>query len=146
MQRCDGDVPTAKCFTFQCTIRNLDEHQSASIKIPARLWNSTLVEDYPRVSYVSIKSKGELILPDEIRTDQDESDDVDYAETLAYPNLLEQLPPEEVPLWVILVSILAGLLLLVLIAIILWKLGFFKRKRPDPTLSGNIDRDVNGYN
>ncbi|MCL4126441.1 UNVERIFIED_CONTAM: hypothetical protein GTU68_044886, partial [Idotea baltica] len=144
--RCDGDVPTAKCFTFQCTIRNLDADQSATIRIPSRLWNSTLVEDYPRVSFVSIKSKGELILPEAIRVDQDQSDDVSYAETLAYSNLLEQLPAEEVPLWVILVSILAGLLLLVLIAIILWKLGFFKRKRPDPTLSGNIDRDANGYN
>ncbi|XP_042879254.1 integrin alpha-PS1-like, partial [Penaeus japonicus] len=143
--RCDGDVPTAKCFVFHCTIRNLGAKQAASIRIKSRLWNSTLVEDYPRVSYVSIKSKASLILPEDIREDQDQSDDVASAETLAYPDLLDQLPPEEVPLWVILVSIFAGLLVLLIIALILWKLGFFERKRPDPTLSGNLDKDANGY-
>ncbi|KAK8740447.1 hypothetical protein OTU49_002915 [Cherax quadricarinatus] len=143
--RCDGDVPTAKCFVFRCNIRNLGAKQSASIRIKSRLWNSTLVEDYPRVSYVSIKSKASLILPEDIRKDQDQSDDVASAETLAYPDLLDQLPPEEVPLWVILVSIFAGLLVLILIVLILWKLGFFERKRPDPTLSGNLDKDANGY-
>ncbi|XP_047487333.1 integrin alpha-PS1-like isoform X2 [Penaeus chinensis] len=143
--RCDGDVPTAKCFVFYCTIRNLGAKQAASIRIKSRLWNSTLVEDYPRVSYVSIKSKASLILPEDIREDQDQSDDEASAETLAYPDLLDQLPPEEVPLWVILVSIFAGLLVLLIIALILWKLGFFERKRPDPTLSGNLDKDANGY-
>ncbi|XP_064116028.1 LOW QUALITY PROTEIN: integrin alpha-PS1-like [Macrobrachium nipponense] len=143
--RCDGDIPTAKCFTFRCNIRNLGARQAASIRIKSRLWNSTLVEDYPRVSYVSIKSKASLILPEDIRNDQDRSDDVASAETLAYPDLLDQLPPEEVPLWVILVSIFAGLLVLIIIVLILWKLGFFERKRPDPTLSGNLDKDANGY-
>ncbi|XP_042235673.1 integrin alpha-PS1-like isoform X1 [Homarus americanus] len=143
--KCDGDIPTAKCYIFRCNIRNLGAKQSRSIRIKSRLWNSTLVEDYPRVSYVSIKSKGSLILPEDIRKDQDESDDTASAETLAYPDLLDQLPPEEVPLWVILVSIFAGLLVLIIIVLILWKLGFFERKRPDPTLSGNLDKDANGY-
>ena len=32
--------------------------------------------------------------------------------------------------WIILASILAGLLVLVIISSVLWKLGFFKRQRP----------------
>ena len=44
------------------------------------------------------------------------------------------------PIWVIVVSVLAGLLLLAIIYLILWKLGFFKRRRPDPTLKSNISR------
>lgn len=144
LQKCDG-TPTAKCFVFRCNIRNLGANQATSIRIKSRLWNATLVEDYPRVSYVSIKSRASLILPNDIREDQDQSDDVDSAETLAYPDLLDQLPPEEVPLWVILVSIFAGILVLIIIVLILWKLGFFERKRPDPTLSGNLDKDANGY-
>ncbi|XP_050701483.1 integrin alpha-PS1-like isoform X4 [Eriocheir sinensis] len=142
--QCDGPA-TAKCFAFRCNIRHLGARRTASIHIKSRLWNATLVEDYPRVSYVSIKSKGSLILPDDIREDQSQEDDVDSAQTLAYPDLLDQLPPEEVPLWVILVSIFAGLLLLILIVLVLWKLGFFERRRPDPTLSGNLDKDANGY-
>lgn len=144
LQQCDSPA-TAKCFAFRCNIRHLGARRTAAILIKSRLWNATLVEDYPRVSYVSIKSKGSLILPEDMREDQSQDDDVDSAETLAYPDLLDQLPPEEVPLWVILVSIFAGLLLLILIVLLLWKLGFFERKRPDPTLSGNLDKDANGY-
>lgn len=141
---CDSPA-TAKCFAFRCNIRNLAAGRTATIYIKSRLWNSTLVEDYPRVNTVSIKSRASLILPKDLREDQDQEDDMDSAETRAYPDLLDQLPPEEVPLWVILVSIFAGLLLLILIVLALWKLGFFERKRPDPTLSGNLDKDINGY-
>ena len=38
-------------------------------------------------------------------------------------------------------SVVAGILLLVLLILILWKLGFFKRKRPDPTLTGNLEKE-----
>ncbi|XP_047738548.1 uncharacterized protein LOC108670618, partial [Hyalella azteca] len=139
--RCTGDVPTAKCIPIRCTIRNLGAESSASIRIVSRLWNATLVEDYAHVNLVNVQSRGELLLPEDIRSRQDESDDVAVAETKAYANLLEQ--PQSVPLWVILVSVFAGLLLLALIILILCKMGFFERKRPDPTLSGNLSK--NGY-
>ena len=99
------------------------------------------MEDYSHVNLVNIESRGELILPEDLRYRQDQSDDVAVAETKAYANLLEQSKP--VPLWVILVAIFAGLLILVILIVILWKIGFFKRKRPDPTLSGNLAK--NGY-
>ena len=31
-------------------------------------------------------------------------------------------------------------MLLILLVLVLWKLGFFKRRRPDPTLSGNLEK------
>jgi hypothetical protein len=67
-------------------------------------------------------------------------------ETIAYRDPLDQQEPEPVPVWIIIVAIVAGLLLLVLIVLVLWRLGFFKRRRPDPTLSGNLEkhRDENG--
>lgn len=139
--RCSGDTPTAKCITIRCNIRNLGKKSSAVIRVRSRIWNATLVEDYAHVNLVNIESRGELILPEELRYKQDQSDDVATAETKAYANLLEQT--KAVPLWVILVSIFAGLLILVLIILLLWKMGFFQRKRPDPTLSGNLAK--NGY-
>lgn len=48
--------------------------------------------------------------------------------------------PKSIQLWIIILAILAGLLLLILLTWLLWKLGFFKRRRPDPTLSGNIEK------
>lgn len=67
---------------------------------------------------------------------------------MAYPDLLDQGDAEYVPIWIIIVAIVAGLLLLVLLTLVLWKLGFFKRRRPDPTLSGNLEkhRDDNPEN
>lgn len=61
-------------------------------------------------------------------------------ETIVYPDLSDLQEPEPVPIWIIIGSIIAGLFLLILLTLLLWKLGFFKRRRPDPTLSGNLEK------
>lgn len=70
------------------------------------------------------------------------------AETIAYPDLLDQQEAEPVPIWIYVVAAVAGMLLFILLTLILRKLGFFKRRRPDPTLSGNLEkhRDDNPEN
>lgn len=45
-----------------------------------------------------------------------------------------------VPLFIIIAAILVGLLLFILLTLLLWKFGFFKRRRLDPTLSGNLEK------
>lgn len=42
--------------------------------------------------------------------------------------------------WMYIIAILAGIFLLIILTLLLWKFGFFKRRRPDPTLSGNIEK------
>lgn len=64
--------------------------------------------------------------------------------TQAYPDLDVQALDSSVPIWIIIVSVVGGLLLLALFTFCLWKLGFFKRRRPDPTLSGNLEKNKNG--
>lgn len=61
------------------------------------------------------------------------------AETVAYPEIVLT---EGLNWWIIGGAILAGLLLLILLIVILYKCGFFKRKRVsnDPTLSGNLQK------
>ena len=68
------------------------------------------------------------------------------AETMAYPDRLDTGESPAVPLWIIIISVAAGILLLVVLIIILWKLGFFKRKRPDPTLTGNLEKEKERLN
>lgn len=70
------------------------------------------------------------------------------AETITYPDPLDQQDVEPVPIWIIIVAVVAGLLLFILLTLVLRKLGFFKRRRPDPTLSGNLEkhRDDNPEN
>lgn len=140
---------TAKCFDIRCIIYNLQRKQEAIISVKARLWNSTLVEDYPKVDMVKIGSNAKIVIPPDVVIQQENlKDDHAIAETIAYPNLLDQQDAESVPIWIIIVAIVAGLLLLILLTLVLWKLGFFKRRRPDPTLSGNLEkhRDDNPEN
>jgi integrin alpha 7 len=67
--------------------------------------------------------------------------DVAEIQTHAYPELRDQVVPGTIPIWIIVLGILVGLFLLALVAFILWKCGFFKRRRPDPTLSGNLEKN-----
>lgn len=61
-------------------------------------------------------------------------------ETTARVNIRGQHTPAPIPLLFIIIAILIGLLLFILLTLLLWKLGFFKRRRPDPTLSGNLEK------
>lgn len=62
--------------------------------------------------------------------------------TRAYPDLKIQPGDGAIPIWIIVVSIIGGfLLLLALFTYCLYRLGFFKRRRPDPTLSGNLEKN-----
>ncbi|XP_014485304.1 PREDICTED: integrin alpha-PS1 isoform X2 [Dinoponera quadriceps] len=132
---------TAKCFDITCYIYNLQRKQEAVITVKARLWNSTLVEDYPKVDMVKIGSNAKIVIPPNVIIQQENlKDDHAIAETIAYPDLLDQQEAEPVPVWVIIVAVVAGLLLFILLTLVLRKLGFFKRRRPDPTLSGNLEK------
>ena len=52
---------TAKCLKFSCYLSDLKADQTAVIKIRARLWNSTFVEDYAHgVNQVHINSHARI--------------------------------------------------------------------------------------
>ncbi|XP_018318940.1 integrin alpha-PS1-like, partial [Agrilus planipennis] len=136
----DCNRMTAKCITIKCYIAQIDKGEEATIRIKSRLWNSTLVEDYSKVDWVTISSHAELKIPDSTIEQDNWLDDSAMAETLAYPDLLIQ-SDTGVPLWVIIAAVVTGLLLLLIVIFVLWKIGFFKRKRiSDPTLSGNLTK------
>lgn len=132
---------SAKCVKIKCEIFNIQRKTEAFIHIKSRLWNSTLSMDYPRVDRVTIFSHAQISIPSTYGIRQNDlTDDAASIETHAYPELHDQVPSGPIPLWVIIVGILVGLFLLALVAFILWKCGFFKRRRPDPTLSGNLEK------
>nr|XP_042897311.1 integrin alpha-PS1 isoform X2 [Parasteatoda tepidariorum] len=125
----DCDAGTAKCSQFTCMFRSLERDSTAVIRIKARLWNSTFVQDYPNVDWVSIVSRAFIrTISEDIK--QEDSNDFALAETKAYPDILLFQKTEEVALWIIILAACAGILLLILLIIILWKCGFFKRKKP----------------
>ncbi|XP_013781408.1 integrin alpha-PS1-like [Limulus polyphemus] len=126
----DCEEGTAKCFTFVCTLLNVEAKSTSLIKIRARLWNSSLVEDYSDVDLVSIKSRGHIDTSSLKGIRNDPELDKAFAETKAYPEISLIGGKGGVPWWVILLAVLGGLILLIALIIILFKCGFFKRKRP----------------
>lgn len=97
--------------------------------------------DYPRVDNVKIFSSARLTIPSIYGIHQNVADDFAEIETHAYPELVDQKPIEETPWWIIILGILIGIILLALVIFVLYKCGFFKRRRPDPTLSGNLEKN-----
>ncbi|XP_055587793.1 integrin alpha-PS1 isoform X2 [Uranotaenia lowii] len=129
---------TAKCITIVCDIYDVQPKAQALINVTARLWNSTLVSDYPKVDLVKIISRATITV---VQVQQDYPINNVTVETMAYPELLDQAGDGSIPIWIWILAIVGGLLVLALLIYILWKCGFFKRRRPDPTLSGNLQKN-----
>ncbi|KAJ8911157.1 hypothetical protein NQ315_008342 [Exocentrus adspersus] len=130
---------TAKCVEIICSVKDLKKGNSAYVDIKSRIWNSTLVEDYSKVDWVMIKSNLEVEITDKSFNISSESVPQFSAVTIAYPEIVLG---ERLNWWIIGGAVLAGLVLLILLVVILYKCGFFKRKRvsKDPTLSGNLQK------
>ncbi|XP_062388318.1 integrin alpha-3-like [Sardina pilchardus] len=113
----------AKCRTFTCPLKGMKNH--AAVTVHARLWNTTMLEDYTDAYRVTVRghatlnlqtTKAVVIMKPQTQTF-----------TLNIDPELEEEAPAEAPIWIIVVSVLAGVLLLTLISLLLWKCGFFRR-------------------
>ncbi|XP_030379040.1 integrin alpha-PS1 isoform X2 [Scaptodrosophila lebanonensis] len=130
------------CIKIQCEIYDMPAKTETQVHVKARLWNSTLVSLYPRVDLVRIFSKAHVEIPNDLGVKQsDNNNNHIMVETRAYPELLDQQRDTSTPLWLCILAGVLGLVLLGIFTCLLWKCGFFKRKRPmDPTLSGNLEK------
>ncbi|KIH57930.1 FG-GAP repeat protein [Ancylostoma duodenale] len=89
---------------------------------------SVVTIDYSDVEYVEITSFGRIELDTSQGIEDDPGNNAVSARTIAYPDR-PALGSRPIPWWVILVSILIGLLILFVVVLILWRCGFFKRKK-----------------
>ncbi|XP_062608395.1 integrin alpha-PS1-like [Saccostrea cucullata] len=137
---------TAKCIRIHCKIFRLDKKESAKIVVRARLWESTLLQDYPN-SEVQISSLARVTVSPDLNIFQDTSDDEGTATTYAVPEVKPSVK-KELQWWIILVAIAGGIVLLVVLILIFWKCGFFKRIKPkdyEPTFQGEIKKTPKDY-
>ncbi|KAL4222473.1 Integrin alpha [Mactra antiquata] len=129
---------TAKCYEIRCRIGVLNKNQAVKIRLRARLWESTLLEDFREVDEVRIRSTGKIHIRPELNVVQSNTtNDLEYATTIAIPSI--QIVQEK-PLawWIYALAVLGGILVLIILALCLWKIGFFKRKRYDDVSTYNV--------
>ncbi|XP_035254893.1 integrin alpha-3-like isoform X1 [Anguilla anguilla] len=111
-----------KCVKFSCPLQNMNN--SAEVIVRARVWNSTMLEDYID-DRITVKGLATLKLV----TDRPalKMDSATRKFVLDIDPKVTDKPLYQAPMWIIIVSVLAGVLLLALIILMLWKCGFFKR-------------------
>ncbi|XP_053704883.1 integrin alpha-5 [Synchiropus splendidus] len=120
--------PSVDCWTLQCHVGLLKKGSTAILKVRSRVWAETFMER-PYKHYVleclarySVKKMPYLIPPKHAASGH---------RKVVTPVVWNKPDKENsVPLWIIILAILAGLLLLALLIYVLYKLGFFKRSLP----------------
>ncbi|KAI1891136.1 hypothetical protein AGOR_G00161550, partial [Albula goreensis] len=119
------------CWTLRCQVGLLEKGTSAILKVRSRIWAETFMERAYK-QYVlecsamyRVRRMPYAIIPK----------DTPYGARKMVTQVVWSKPEGQyaVPLWIIILAILAGLLLLALLIYVLYKLGFFKRSLPYST-------------
>ncbi|PNJ44965.1 ITGA7 isoform 16 [Pongo abelii] len=122
---------TANCVVFSCPLYSFD--RAAVLHVWGRLWNSTFLEEYSAVKSLEVIVRANITVKSSIKN-------LMLRDASIVIPVMVYLDPmavvvEGVPWWVILLAVLAGLLVLALLVLLLWKMGFFKRaKHPEATV------------
>ncbi|XP_015199723.2 integrin alpha-7 isoform X2 [Lepisosteus oculatus] len=121
---------SARCMLIQCPLHSFAG--SATLKVQARLWNSTFLEEFPSVSDLELLVRANITVKSTIKH-------------LMLRDAASEIPlriyPEHgisdqygIPWWIILIAVLAGILVLALLVCLLWKCGFFRRAQYKDTV------------
>ncbi|XP_068068833.1 LOW QUALITY PROTEIN: integrin alpha-7 [Anomalospiza imberbis] len=115
---------TARCRPFRCPLPSLERSE---LRARGRLWNGTFLEEFLDVENL------ELIVRAEVSVASPRGNVV-IKDGVAQMSVSLHLDPgvavAAVPWWVLPLAALLGLLLLALLVLGLWKVGFFRRAAP----------------
>ncbi|CAG6021847.1 unnamed protein product [Menidia menidia] len=117
-----------ECWTLQCNVGLLEKGTTAILTVRSRIWAETFTERAYKqyllecLARYSVKKTPYAILPKIFPSGH---------KKVVTPVVWNKPDIENsVPLWIIILAILAGLLLLALLIYVLYRLGFFKRSVP----------------
>ncbi|XP_041826370.1 integrin alpha-1 [Melanotaenia boesemani] len=117
------------CASFNCKIL---EAKKSYINVTFRVWKPTFIKG--EFSSLSMTVNGTLNL---VNTRLFELDSNDRIRSVKIQVSKETV--SGIPIWIVIISILIGLLILALVIFILWRFGFFKRKSRDYSKEDMMD-------
>uniref|UniRef100_A0A3Q2Q9F5 Integrin subunit alpha 6 n=1 Tax=Fundulus heteroclitus TaxID=8078 RepID=A0A3Q2Q9F5_FUNHE len=117
-----------KCVVLQCPLQGID---GTAVELRSRLWNSTFIEEYASFPTTVLDVEASLVLTSQAQNIFLKSPDF-TVRVLVSPD--SELAQFEVPWWIILMAVLAGVLILALMVFVLWKCGFFKRSKQEDSV------------
>ncbi|XP_073463809.1 integrin alpha-IIb-like [Aquarana catesbeiana] len=123
----------ANCWEMECCIQGIAKGQSAVVKLDSILWVSSFMKR-PQKPFI-LRSRGYFLMTDSPYRIQPAT--LLAAETYA-ETVVQWVTPDrqkDIPVWWIILGVFGGLLILALFVFVMWKLGFFRRRRP-PTDEG----------
>ncbi|XP_053304045.1 integrin alpha-2 [Spea bombifrons] len=110
----------AKCTSFKCSFKDLPVREDYFVNVSTRIWNGTFAAS----SFQSL----ELVANAKLETLNSEIFVINNNNQKIPLTIIKPGEKTEVPIGVVIGSVIAGLLLLAALIGVLWKLGFFKRK------------------
>ncbi|KAM6368925.1 integrin alpha-IIb isoform 2-T2 [Pluvialis apricaria] len=124
------DCSNAACVDIACRVPSLAKDQRALVSVRALLWMDTLQQREHLLKQFLIQSRAWFntsAMPYRVRPRV-----LPAGEAAAVTEVVRASPGGEgaVPVWWVVLGALAGLLLLTLLILLMWKMGFFKRTRP----------------
>lgn len=126
---------TTNCTRIECAVHDLETNESVVFTVRSRFWKESIA--FVGLDEYQISSKM-IAMVTHLPYDVSRSLLQPQVQTISTKIFFTGMDRgESVPWWLILASILIGLLILATFALILWKLGFFKRKRPPKSRSSD---------
>ncbi|XP_051628619.1 integrin alpha-IIb [Manacus candei] len=124
------DCDNATCVDITCHVPSLGKDQRALVSVHALLWMDTLQQREHLLSQFLIQSQAWFstsAMPYRVQPRF-----LPAGNATAVTRVVRASPGGKgaVPVWGVVLGVLAGLLLLTFLSLFMWKMGFFKRTRP----------------
>ncbi|XP_078084662.1 integrin alpha-V [Mustelus asterias] len=118
----------AECLKINCQIGKLERGKGVVLHIRSRLWGETFMKkENQSYSLMASASYSVIEMPYKNFSTELPSGSIVVTTLVTWDKVTT---PHPVPVWVIILALLAGLLLLALLVFVMYKFGFFKRVRP----------------
>ncbi|KAK1172316.1 integrin alpha-9-like isoform X1 [Acipenser oxyrinchus oxyrinchus] len=121
----DCERPGRSCLIITCLLSSLAKEESRSIDVRILLNTEILKKDTSSV--IQFVTRGSVMVDTSLRA-VEVSNGLSEHTTVVFEALHNMEPRGYVVGWIIAISLLVGILIFLLLAVLLWKIGFFRRR------------------